>query len=69
MDLVKAVLQRIGKDDLERLLSPYGYNVEMIRGTDVLHPIDGYNLIKRTARMWRNISESEEVIRDLVTSR
>jgi hypothetical protein len=37
----------------------------MIEKTDVLHPVDSYNLIKRTARMWQNITS----IQDLVEAR
>jgi hypothetical protein len=37
----------------------------MIEKTDVLHPVDSYNLIKRTARIWQNITG----IQDLVEAR
>ena len=32
-----------------------GFTVEAVLGSDILHPVDSYNLIKRTARTWTRI--------------
>jgi len=47
----------------------FGFSLDMIERSDVLHPVDSYNLIKRTGRMWQNISTSVEAIKDIVEAR
>ena len=32
-----------------------GYDFESVKHSDILHPVDSYNLIKRTARTWKRI--------------
>jgi hypothetical protein len=34
-----------------------GYSISIIRNTIVNHPIDNYNLLKRTSRTWRNLKD------------
>ena len=34
-----------------------GFSLEAVTTSDILHPIDSYNLIKRTARTWARIVE------------
>ena len=52
------------------VLAEDGYTLEAVLGSDVLHPVDSYNLIKRTARTWSKIlaslSLSEETVRTAV---
>ena len=67
--MIEDILRQISADDLNRLLERFGYTLAIIRRTDVLHPIDGYNLIKRTARMWGNITEAEDAIRHIIVDR
>ena len=50
LDLVKNILLYFSKDDVNTMLEEDGYNIAMIEETDVLNPIDSYNLIKRTSR-------------------
>ena len=42
-------------ETLNTLLEEDGYDLAMIEGTDVLNPIDCYNLIKRTSRTWKRV--------------
>ena len=32
-----------------------GYDLDSVMNSDIYHPVDSYNLIKRTARTWRRI--------------
>ena len=37
---------------VEAGLAEDGFSLESVLGSDVLHPVDSYNLVKRTARTW-----------------
>ena len=39
------------------ILEAEGFTVAAISNSDVLHPIDGYNLIKRLGRVWPKVRE------------
>ena len=41
--------------ELDQQLAEDSYNIRMIETADIFHPVDSYNLIKRTGRTWRNI--------------
>ena len=58
ISLLKEVLERISKDDLNLLLKEDGYDINIIENTDVLNPLDCYNLIKRTSRTWSKIRDT-----------
>ena len=38
-----------------------GFSLESVIHSDILHPIDSYNLIKRTARSWARIVEKMDL--------
>ena len=38
-----------------------GFSLESVIQSDILHPIDSYNLIKRTARTWARIVEKMDL--------
>ena len=40
---------------LETVLAEDGFSLSSVINSDVLHPVDSYNLIKRTARTWTRI--------------
>ena len=39
------------------VLEEENFNISTIYNSDVLHPIDGYNLIKRLGRVWPKVRE------------
>ena len=41
-----------------------GFTVAAIHNSDVLHPIDGYNLIKRMGRVWPRVQEAMKLLVD-----
>ena len=48
-------VSRIGQNFtnvLEGVFQSDGYSLQSVLDSDVLNPIDGFNLIKRTARTW-----------------
>ena len=47
-DKLEVVRDALAEDD---------YSLESVNTTDVLHPVDGYNLIKRTARSWARVKD------------
>ena len=47
-DKLEVVRDALAEDD---------YSLESVHRTDVLHPVDGYNLIKRTARSWARVKD------------
>ena len=55
--LMKEVLEHLNVNELNLLLKEDGYDINVIANTDVLNPIDSYNLIKRTSRTWKKIKE------------
>ena len=62
--LLEKVLHHISSDYLDSLLSEDGYSTSIIRNTIVKHPVDNYNLLKRTSLTWRKVKEkvvSDEV--------
>ena len=40
---------------LETEFEADGYSVSAVKESDILNPIDSYNLIKRTARTWNRV--------------
>ena len=42
-------------ETLRRVFAEDGFTVEAVLHSDVLHPVDSYNLIKRTARSWPRV--------------
>ena len=58
MVLVNEALKYINQDNLNVLLKEDGYDLNMIEATDILNPIDSYNLIKRTSITWHKIIEA-----------
>ena len=42
---------------LEREFEADGYNILAVKKSDILNPIDSYNLIKRTSRTWRRVAK------------
>ena len=58
LELVKNVLKYLSKDDVNTMLEEDGYDLTMIEETDVLNPIDSYNLIKRTSRTWLKVKDA-----------
>lgn len=70
IDMLQHILQRMTRNQVnDQLLARFNYTLEMIEKTDSLHPVDSYNLIKRTARMWPNVSQTVEAVRDIVEAR
>jgi len=64
--LTESILKIISEKQLNQLLGDY--SIEIILKTDPLHPIDIYNLLKRTARAWkssRNKTDNEAVKREI----
>ena len=53
-DLERANLTK----ELEEVFEKDGYNFNSVLDTDVLHPVDSYNLIKRTARTWVKVKDA-----------
>ena len=43
---------------LEEVFESDGYSVRSVLDSDVLNPVDSYNLIKRTARTWLKVKEA-----------
>ena len=70
LHLISLLLAEGAGQTVRRVLAEDGYTLEAVLGSDVLHPVDSYNLIKRTARTWRKIlaslSLSEETVRTAV---
>ena len=58
LDLVKTLLLYFSKDDVNTMLKEDGYNIAMVEETDVLNPIDSYNLIKKTSRTWIKVKDA-----------
>ena len=52
-------MSAIAKDILEAV----GFTIAAIHNSDVLHPVDGYNLIKRLGRVWPKV-QKEMKLRD-----
>lgn len=48
---INEILMKTVRDEFEQ----DGYSLESVKDSDVLHPIDSYNLIKRTSRTWTRI--------------
>ena len=46
------------------ILEAEGFTVAAISNSDVLHPIDGYNLIKRLGRVWPKVQEVMKLLID-----
>ena len=46
------------------ILEAEGFTVAAISNSDVLHPIDGYNLIKRLGRVWPRVQEASKLLVD-----
>ena len=46
------------------ILEAEGFTVAAIHNSDVLHPIDGYNLIKRMGRVWPRVQEAMKLLVD-----
>ena len=46
------------------ILEAEGFTVAAIHNSDVLHPIDGYNLIKRLGRVWPRVQEAMKLLVD-----
>ena len=60
LTLMQAV-SRIGQNFTKALEGAFqndGYSLQSVLDSDVLHPIDGYNLIKRTARTWIKVEDA-----------
>ena len=60
LTLMQAV-SRIGQNFTKALEGAFqndGYSLQSVLDSDVLHPIDGYNLIKRTARTWIKVNDA-----------
>ena len=58
--LMRAV-SRIGQNftkALEGAFQSDGYSLQSVLDSDVLNPIDSYNLIKRTARTWIKVNDA-----------
>ena len=45
------------------ILEAEGFTIAAIHNSDVLHPVDGYNLIKRLGRVWPKV-QKEMKLRD-----
>ena len=60
VEMLKLVLDRNNDISaiLEKELVNDGFSIESIFKSDILHPIDAYNLLKRTARTWPRILEA-----------
>ena len=43
---------------LEEVLESDGYSVQSVLDSDMLNPVDSYNLIKRTARTWPKVKDA-----------
>ena len=43
---------------LEEVFESDGYSLQSVLDSDVLNPVDSYNLIKRTARTWLKVKEA-----------
>ena len=61
LELLESVLTYIPAEELDSVLSKDGYSISIIRNTIVKHPIDNYNLLKRTSRTWRKIKDTLEI--------
>ena len=46
------------------ILEAEGFTITAIHNSDVLHPIDGYNLIKRLGRAWPKVQEALKLLVD-----
>ena len=59
VEVLKLVLERnIGISVVvEKELATDGFSIKTILDSDILHPIDSYNLLKRTSRTWPRIIE------------
>jgi len=47
-------------DVVQRALQAEGFSLSSIRNSDVRHPVDGYNLMKRLARSWPKVRAALE---------
>lgn len=66
--LIEKILKHITPEKLDELLGPDGYSLKNIEETNIKHPIDNYNLLKRTARTWRKIKDTvdSEQVKELI---
>ena len=53
-------LSAIARDILEA----EGFTIAAIHNSDVLHPVDGYNLIKRLGRVWPKVQKEMKLLDD-----
>lgn len=50
---------------LEEVFESDGYSVQSVLDSDMLNPIDSYNLIKRTARTWPKVKDALDATADV----
>ena len=43
---------------MEEVLESDGYRIQSVLNSDILNPVDSYNLIKRTARTWPKVKDA-----------
>ena len=61
MKLLDSVLTYIPAEELDSVLNKDGYSISIIKNTIVNHPIDNYNLLKRTSRTWRKLRDIMDI--------
>ena len=69
MNAEKALLSLLSEHEemsftAREILKAEGFTVAAIHNSDVLHPVDGYNLIKRLGRAWPKVQEALQLLVD-----
>ena len=57
LSVIEQLLEVLDITDLDRMLGEHGTNIEEVRESDTKHPIDIFNILKRTSKMWKIIQQ------------
>ncbi len=60
IDVIAKLLKILNINDLNDMLNEYGYDVKAILDSDVNHPVDIYNIIKRTSIVWKDLQSKSK---------
>ena len=58
LSILKELSVIMEETDLDELLKQHGSNIEDVRESDTKHPVDIFNILKRTSVMWRSIQQN-----------
>ena len=68
MKIVSKLMEMITENELDDALDAYDASVGIIKQTDINHPVDMFNLLKRMSITWRQIQQktSDKRIKELL---